>query len=150
MRVPIGTLLAIIVLIAAAGAGEDAAKKEWKKFNGTWIAIGLEKDGEKLAEEQIKSLKLQLILKDDKYTVKMDDKVIDSGTSKPDPTTKPKTIDVMPSEGPNKGKMIKGIYELDGDTLRVCYDLEGKGRPKAFATKADSGQVLIVYKRAKE
>jgi uncharacterized protein (TIGR03067 family) len=150
MRAPIGALLAVAVLIAAAGAGDDAVKGEWKKFNGTWIAIAMEKEGKKLSEEEIKGLDLQLILKDDKYTVKVGSNVIDTGTSKPDPTKKPKTVDVMPSEGPNKGKTIKGIYELDGDSLRVCYDLAGKGRPKALATKADSGQVLIVYKRATE
>ena len=28
------------------------------------------------------------------------------------------------TDGPNKGKTIKAIYKLDGDTLTVCYDAE--------------------------
>ena len=46
MRVVLGTLLAGLVLVATVCAGEDAAKKELKKLNGTWIAIALERDGE--------------------------------------------------------------------------------------------------------
>jgi uncharacterized protein (TIGR03067 family) len=142
----LGTLLAGLVLVATVRAGEDAAKEELKKLNGTWIVVALEKDGEK----QVKELKLQLTLKDGDYTVKIDGKVIDTGTAKVDPTKKPKTVDIVPSQGENKGKAIQGIYEVDGDTFRECLDVQGKGRPTAFATKADSGQVLIVYKRAKE
>ena len=51
MRVVLGTLLAGLVLVATVRAGEDAAKKELKKLNGTWIAIALEKNGEKLGEK---------------------------------------------------------------------------------------------------
>ena len=150
MRVVLGTLLAGLVLVATVRAGEDAAKKELKKLNGTWIAIALERDGENLGEKQVKELKLQLTLKDGDYTVKIDGKVIDTGTAKVDPTKKPKTVDIFPSQGEDKGKTIQGIYEVDGDTFRECLDPRGKGRPTAFATKADSGQVLIVYQRAKE
>ena len=66
MRVVLGTLLAVLVLVlvATVRAGEDAAKKELKKLNGTWIAIALERDGENLGEKQVKELKLQLTLKD--------------------------------------------------------------------------------------
>ena len=90
MRVVFGTLLAGLVLVATVRAGEDAAKKELKKLNGTWIAIALEKDGEKLGENQVKELKLALTLKDGDYTVKIDGKVTDTGTAKVDPTKKPR------------------------------------------------------------
>ena len=34
-----------------------------------------------------------------------------------DPAKKPKEMDVKPKDGPNKGKTVKAIYKLDGDTL---------------------------------
>src|SRR5262245_46038983 len=148
MRIRWAALLVAGILVATVGGGDDA-KKEQKKLEGTWTAVSMEKDGEKIPDATVKELKLQVTLKEGNYT-KMDGKVIDKGTGKADPTKKPRTTDIMPTEGPNKGKTIKAIYELDGDTLKVCYDLEGKGRPKAFETKADTGYVLIVYKRAKE
>ena len=53
-------------------------------------------------------------------------------------------------KGPNKGKTFPAIYELAGDTLRVCYDLSGKKRPTEFKTKADTKLYLVTYKRKKK
>jgi uncharacterized protein (TIGR03067 family) len=32
----------------------------------------------------------------------------------------PKTLDVIPEAGADKGKAVKGIYEIKGDELRIC------------------------------
>ena len=73
----------------------------------------------------------------------------DRGTVKLDPSKSPKAMDIRGAEGPNKGKTILAIYELDGDTLRVCYDHSGKARPSAFKAEAKSPRSLITYRRAK-
>jgi uncharacterized protein (TIGR03067 family) len=73
----------------------------------------------------------------------------DRGTCKLDPSAKPKALDITGTEGPNKGKTILAIYERDGDTLRVCYDLGGKNRPTEFKTTAGSRLFLVEYKRQK-
>jgi len=49
---------------------------------------------------------------------------------------------------PNKGKKAFAIYELDGDTFKICTG-EGNKRPAAFATKEGSGFSLMVWKRAR-
>jgi hypothetical protein len=56
----------------------------------------------------------------------------------------PKTID-----GPNDltRQRIMGIYELTDDTLRVCYDLTGNGRPDTFKCPAGSGRACYYFKR---
>ena len=66
-----------------------------------------------------------------------------------DPSVKPKAMDITGTEGPNKGKIIQAIYELDGDTWKVCYDLSGKERPKSFKTESGTMALLVVYKRGK-
>jgi uncharacterized protein (TIGR03067 family) len=66
-----------------------------------------------------------------------------------DVAKKPKTIDITFTEGPEKGKTIVGIYELEGDTYKVCINVNGKERPKEFAAKAGSGHGLEVLKREK-
>ena len=91
---------------------------------------------------------LSLVIKGDTYTVMVGD-VVDKGTTKRDASKTPKTIDIVGTEGPNKGKTILGIYELNGDTLRVCYDLSGKGRPAEFKTTNEPLHLLLVYQRAK-
>ena len=53
------------------------------------------------------------------------------------------------AEGLNKGAVTLGIYEIDGDTLKVCFDPEGKKRPTEFKT-ASGSQTLVVHKRLKK
>ena len=91
---------------------------------------------------------VKLVIKGDRYTVTVG-KQLDRGTVKLDPEAKPKALDITGTDGPNKGKTIRAIYERDGDTLRVCYDLSGKGRPKEFKTSEGTQLFLVTYKRQK-
>jgi RNA polymerase sigma factor (sigma-70 family) len=56
---------------------------------------------------------------------------------------KPKTYDLATTT-----RTTEGIYSLDGDTLRLCYDMgtEPK-RPSGFITEKGSQQVLMLLKR---
>jgi hypothetical protein len=55
------------------------------------------------------------------------------------------------SEGPLAGRTLRGIYEIEGDTQKVCLPLEeGAGRPKEFTSKPGSGHLLQVFKREKK
>ena len=67
-----------------------------------------------------------------------------------DLSAKPKALDITGTEGPNKGKKIPAIYERNGDTLRVCYDLSGKSRPAEFKTTAGTRLFLVDYKLQKQ
>jgi uncharacterized protein (TIGR03067 family) len=62
-----------------------------------------------------------------------------------DPSKDPKQIDITVSrvKGPTIGVM-KGIYTLDGDNLRLCLGILGKDRPAAFPEKPKLGEVLIL------
>ena len=63
-----------------------------------------------------------------------------------DPLKKPKaTDDILPD-----GKMIHGIYQLDGDMLKSCVAAAGKERPAEFAAGAGTGHTLRVFKRVKK
>ena len=74
--------------------------------------------------------------------------MIEAAKQKLDPSKSPKTLDAAVTEGPNKGGVILGIYEISGDTLKVCFDPEGKKRPTQFKTLSGS-QTLVVHKRVK-
>ena len=126
--------------VCGGGAKDDDA------MQATWLASSAELGGSKFPDEVRKSIKL--VIKDGKYTVTVG-KDPDQGTVKLDPSAKPKAMDITGTDGPNKGKTILAIYELKGDTLRVCYDLGGKSRPTEFKTKEGTQQFLVTYKREK-
>jgi len=69
------------------------------------------------------------------------------GTFKVDAARTPRTLDLLFTEGPEKGNTALGIYELDGDTWKLCLSVTAKTRPKEFATKAGSGYALETLKR---
>jgi uncharacterized protein (TIGR03067 family) len=120
-------------------------KEDSKLIEGTWLPLAAELGGQEFPDELLKTAVLTIT--DGKYTVNLGGQ-IDKGTIKLEPATKPKAIDVIGTEGPNKGKTIPAIYHLTDDTLRICYDLEGKKRPTAFKTLKDTQQLLINYKRS--
>jgi len=115
-------------------------------IDGTWLPVEAELGGRRFPGESLKTM--QLILADGKYTAKVGD-VTDKGTFKLDPAARPQAIDVTGAEGPNKGKTFLAIYELTGDSLRICYDLEGKSRPTEFKTQRNTERFLVTYKREK-
>ena len=43
-----------------------------------------------------------------------------------------------------------GIYEFAGDTLKACFDPQGKKRPTEFKSPAGSEIFLNVHKRVKK
>ena len=69
----------------------------------------------------------------------------EAGTFTLDPSRKPKGIDVTPEDG----KPILGIYQIDGDTHKVCLAEPGRERPTEFTTQPESGRSLYVMRRAK-
>jgi uncharacterized protein (TIGR03067 family) len=58
-------------------------------------------------------------------------------------------MDIIGTDGPNKGKTFLTIYERDGETLRVCYELSGKSRPREFKTAEGTQLFLVTYTRQK-
>ncbi len=60
----------------------------------------------------------------------------DRGTYTLHAATQPKSITITGTEGPNQGKTFPAIYELKGDTLRICYDLSGAQSATKFKALA--------------
>jgi uncharacterized protein (TIGR03067 family) len=130
-----------------AGKPDDAAEADLKAMVGKWKVEKAELGG-KDATAVVKDVKLELA-EGGKYKLDLLGQK-DEGTFSVDPSKKPAEMDIKGTEGPNKGKTIKTIYKLDGDTLIVCYELGGGERPAKFEMKADSKLFLAVYKREKK
>jgi hypothetical protein len=65
------------------------------------------------------------------------------GKIKIDPVKK--TINASVEKGAREGDLLPGVYDLDGDTLKICLSTDGDSRPKDFKPGAD--RLLMVCKR---
>lgn len=117
-----------------------------KAMDGTWKIEKAEAGGKVIEAEELKAV--VVTIKDGRYEVTLPDKK-DVGTLKLDEAAKPKTMDATVTEGFEAGKVTKAIYELNGDSMRVCYVLDGGARPAEFATQEGAAVLLITYKREK-
>jgi uncharacterized protein (TIGR03067 family) len=140
MLVTSGLLLIVSVVVSA-----NAVPKDQEKILGKWKVVSVEEDGK--PNDDFKDAVISMV--DGKYTIKFADGESFGGTYKLDPSQKPKAIDFVPNFGRNKGKTVEGIYLLEGETLKFCRSDAGKGRPKEFVTKPDTGLMIFVLKKAK-
>ena len=153
MRISLAALFCAVGFAASAGsdilAGDKAdLEKDVRIIQGTWTFESSEAGGKALPAGELKGL--ILTFEGDKHTVKKGDEVIQVATQKLDPSRSPKALDVTVAEGPNKGAVMPGIYEISGDTLKVCFDPEGKKRPTEFKSAPGSQNFVNVHKRVKK
>jgi uncharacterized protein (TIGR03067 family) len=141
--VPLALALAVTASLAAA----DPADPE--NPEGVWVVVSIELNGKKLSAEELKMYPDRLQLKDGKFIRFKGDMAVVSGAYKVDTGLTPHTITFIHDAGPLKDRALLGIYEIKGDRMRSCYDMEGKARPTAFATEGKPGFLLSEYKRGK-
>lgn len=140
-------VLALVGASMALSAGNDTAnvnKSDLASIQGTWQLISAEKDGKKTPADVVS--KIKVVIKGSSHSVYFGDMVV--AKEIPfiiDAAKKPKTTeDRLPD-----GKVIRGIYELNGDTLKSCVASADKERPTKFAAKPGSGHTLRLFKRVK-
>jgi uncharacterized protein (TIGR03067 family) len=138
----IGLAVAASLSALATDPPDDA-----KAVQGSWTPAQAELGGQPMTDDILKNISLKL--DNGKYEVFVGDKP-DRGTYTIDSTTKPKSMTVTGTEGPNNGKTFPAIYEFKGDTLRICYDLSGAKRPTEFKSVAGTNLYLVTYSRKKE
>jgi uncharacterized protein (TIGR03067 family) len=152
-RISLAALFCAVGLAASDVTGALADdkpddEKEVRKFQGAWTFESSVAGGKELPADELKGF--ILTFEGNKHTVKQGDKLIQVGTQKLDASKSPKTIDVTMTEGPNKGAVMLGIYEIDGNTLKVCFDPQGKKRPTEFKSAPGSANFVNIHKRMKK
>ena len=137
--------LVAVVLTVGAAPREAAEGDDLKKMQGDWMVVSMTANGIKYPDEEAQSL--FRTIEGNNYQISRYSKPIGKGTFKLDPAATPKTIDSSPAADPSKP--ILGIYEFDGDNLKVCNAPPGKPRPSDFEAKAGSGHSLTVWQPEK-
>ncbi|HEX3147167.1 MAG TPA: TIGR03067 domain-containing protein [Gemmataceae bacterium] len=134
-------LAAILFLPATRLMADEASDKVLKQLEGEWKIEKMLFGGIDPGPDKVD--KTTLIFKGDEITPSDNPK--DVAKIKVDPSKKPAQIDLTDKAN----KTMPGIYELNGDELKICF-AESETRPTEFASPKDSKQVLIVLKRIKK
>jgi uncharacterized protein (TIGR03067 family) len=147
MRKTLVCIVTIAVLAACetshGGGKKDPGAAVLKKIQGTWKFTSQEMDGKPVPAEALAGM--TIVFSGDKWSVRQDGKEIQAGTHKFDPAKKPGHVDAVVTAGQDEGNTMLGIFELKGDTMKVCFDPKGKARPTDFKTEA--GQFAAVVQR---
>jgi uncharacterized protein (TIGR03067 family) len=72
------------------------------------------------------------------------------GTIEIDEDCDPKTIDLLFTGGPERGRRNLGIYALGRNRWTLCLDTRGRRRPTRFATQGAGGVALQVLTRGSD
>jgi len=144
-------VLAVLFCTSASAddARDEAVKRDRKQITGKWQITALEKGGNKSKSEDLK--KLTVVNQDDgTWSLRSEDKEISRGRSTLDPAKKPRSIDLVPTEGGGKGERLCGIYELNDITRKLCFAPAGKDRPTEFSTTPENQHILVSFRRVKD
>jgi uncharacterized protein (TIGR03067 family) len=106
-----------------------------------------------LPEEEVKKFDLRLTIEGNGFMLRVPAaEHFPHGSFLIDPSKKPKTIDFtvdLPFNLAKKTSTVLGIYQLDGDNLKLLRGRPDQQRPTEFKTMPKSGLEIIVFTRAK-
>jgi uncharacterized protein (TIGR03067 family) len=133
----ISVLSAVVLVFGCGSRGQDEqSKKDHAALQGEWEIVSAESNGEPPPAGLLDGAKFAF--SGDKLTL-----LGKEGTFELDATKNPRQIEFV------RGNTRQiGIYELDGDNLKLCVG-PADDRPKAFKTKPRTDHSLFVLKRKK-
>ena len=127
---------------AGAPSGAPAAG-----FEGEWQMVSGVMDGNPMEQSTVQWVRR--VTQGNQTTVYAGPQVMMKFGFTTDPAASPKAIDYVNTAGLNKGKTQYGIYEFEGDLLRVCMAAPGAARPTKFQSARGEGATLTEWKRGK-
>jgi uncharacterized protein (TIGR03067 family) len=127
--------------LTAGQAQQKEPPKDQESIQGTWQLQSGERNGKALPESVVQGIKLTFA--GNKLTTKNKDRSSEAKFTL-HAEGSPKKIDLDMD-----GNVGQGLYELDGDTLKIVHGEVGEPRPTKFDTKGQTGLTLLVLKREK-
>jgi uncharacterized protein (TIGR03067 family) len=134
---------AAVLFFAACGlSAADALPLE--QLEGSYQAVSVNRDGKDEPADRVSTVKAKIAA--DELTITVKDKSFPAKI-KIDAKAKPATIDIAPSDGPDKGHTFPGIYKVEDGRLVIAFTEKGD-RPTEF--KGGDGVLLLTLKREKK
>jgi len=119
-------------------------EQDLDRLQGTWTVAALEMDGQTVGPIG----DARIVIEGSRFTsTGMGEEY--AGTISLDSSASPARIDMKFDSGPENGNTNLGIYQLDGDSWKICLATRGTKRPTEFASPPDSGIAVETLVRGK-
>jgi uncharacterized protein (TIGR03067 family) len=130
---------------------DDPHKREVERLQGDWKPVGAIMSGHKLTKEELGVADLDhAVFTDENVSLKKEGEKDSRAKYRLDTAKRPKVIDIVPEDGPYKGKTTRWIYALEGDARKLCYDADQLTRPPTgFTSTNDSDRVILFLQSVK-
>jgi uncharacterized protein (TIGR03067 family) len=140
------TLLPIATLACLLGADSpgETAKQEKEALQGNWTVNHARRGGKKDAS----LVDATVIIAGDTFVSKSGETVQARGTWKIDVSKNPWTIDLLYTEGQEKGQRLRGIYTRNKGTWILLFSAPGENRPTSFEQDKEKGFLSLILKAA--
>ncbi len=136
-------IVPLLITLLGTGPSLDKPSGDVERLQGTWTVARMEIDG-KPQPPGGPLFVVKVTFRVNEVLVAVGNRPADlRGTFKIDDSKSPKTYDLTTSDGLD----IHGIYELEGEMLKLCLSGPGDARPTAMKTIPGDGRTLIVYQR---
>jgi uncharacterized protein (TIGR03067 family) len=134
--------------VADRPAKKDPVKEERRRLEGTWTLVAVESRGRQLPEQVLQRTQYKLVIRGNQFLREIRGRQT-TLTFTIDPKQNPRAIDLH--MGANNGnRCYRGIYLLEGDTLKIRQGRLGGDRPTSFDSGRDqAGVSTMTFKRAR-
>ncbi|HEV3310130.1 MAG TPA: TIGR03067 domain-containing protein, partial [Chloroflexota bacterium] len=126
---------------------EPAGKTDLEKWQGTWVEATCEWKGEDVGFNDQRPRWIRAVKGNRSLVMDQDGGAIHDLTFSLKPGQAPRAIDIHVIRGPDSGQTNLGIYQFDGDNLKICWTIAGQERPTVFTTKRGTGICFQTWKR---
>jgi uncharacterized protein (TIGR03067 family) len=119
--------------------GQQPANGEKEKLKGDWILVSNESRGiiAEIFGQVPEPDKIRIATFSDKeMKLKINGESHVIGSYHLDPAKTPKMMDLTITVGKGKKGTLQGIYKMEGNRLKMCFDSFGEARPTQFPAKA--------------
>lgn len=136
--------LMVAPAVMASDKPDDSAK-DLAALSGKWLIVSAESQG--MDSSVVYRKRTLIVIEDGK--LHFTDGFVNSKPAKfkLNTQTMPKSIDLC--DGESKEKVVRGIYEMDKETLKLCINYGAGERPKVFQTKSGDKSTYLVLQKQK-
>lgn len=129
------TILALLPFLPPCMAAPPV--DDLQRMEGSWTVKYAEKGNKPVPTEEANAMKLRIT--GPVFSIIVDGKVVNTATLSIDSTKEPKQFKM---DSPDGKQSVLGIYKIEPEEIRLCWDNRSGKRPTAFSGINESGSLV--------